>query len=334
MKKALTLLVTLALVAGLAACGTPAPADPGADTPADGVFRVAAVYHTPITDGAWSETQYNGLRRMEARGAEVAFVENVRSSDFAEAVRAFAEEGFDLIILGTNTYEDLVYPAVTASFPDIQFVSMNGAIMSDNFISVRVPNEEQGFLAAIVAALSTQTGIVGFVGGMEIVPILRGAYGFQQGVDFVNEYFDKQVELISVNTGSMVDVNQAKETAIAMIERGADVLSPMADAAGMGVIEAVEERDIMAVGTGPGHVIMAPNNVIATIMRDNAYVYDGLWEFLVTDSWPTQIEVFGILRGVVYSQDWAADMDPAIIAMVDEAIAGVISGEMTIRSLN
>ena len=343
MRKVIAILMVLMFVAGFAACGgtpaqppaqTPAqtPAAGGeAGTPADRTFRVAAVFHTPITDGAWSETQFNGLMRMQDRGAEVFFVENVIAADFVEAIRAFAEEGMDLIILGTNTYEDLVFP-VTQDYPDIMFVSMNGIIMSDNFISVRVPNEEQGFLAAIVAALSTQTNTVGFVGGMEIIPILRGAYGFAQGVEFVNERFGKNVELISVNTGSMTDANQAKETAIAMIERGADVVTPMADAAGMGVIEAVEERDVMAIGTGPGHVVMAPDHVIATIMRDNAYVYDGLWEFLVNDSWPTAIETFGILRGVVYTQDWAADMDPEIMAMVYEVIAGIKSGEMTIRS--
>jgi len=328
MKKTLVVILVLTLAIGLAACDSTGGEE---NQSGERVWRVAAVYHTPITDGAWSETQFNGLRRMEARGAQISYVENVIAGDFVEAIRAFAEEGFDLVILGTNTYEDLVFP-VTEEYPDVRFVSMNGIIMSDNFVSVRVPNEEQGFLAAIVAALSTQTNTVGFIGGMEIVPILRGAYGFEQGVNFVNERFDRNVELISVNTGSMTDVNQAKETAIAMIERGADVLTPMADAAGMGVIEAVEERDVMAVGTGPGHVVMAPNHVISTIMRDNAYVYDGLWEFLINDSWPTQIEVFGILRGVVYTQNWAADMDPAIIAMVDEVIEGVKSGEMIIRA--
>jgi basic membrane protein A len=344
----------LALIFMFGACaGAAAPAQAPAATPADTaavspasgddendevpqvdqIFRVASVLSGPITDGAWNETQYNGLRRMEARGAEVRFVENVSGADFVEAIRAFAAEGVDLVILGTNTYEDLCFP-VSEDFPDVRFVSMNGRLMSDNFISVRVPNEEQGFLAAVVATLSTQTNIVGFVGGLEITPILRGAYGFEQGVDYVNELFDMDVELISVNTGSFHDVHQAKETAIAMIESGADVVVPMADGAGVGVIEAAEERDIMAVGTGPGHVIMAPNHVLATIMRDNAYVYDGLWEMLVNNDWPAEIETFGIVRDVVYTQDWLEGIDVEIISMVEEVIDRVKAGEMTIRSFD
>jgi len=343
MKKGIAILLALLLVAMLAACGggtttTPAaltpdaptgPADPGdAETP-DGPIRVAAIFSGPINDGAWNETQYNGLRRMEARGAEVAFVENISDPDAVEAMRAFAAEGFDLVFLTTNNYQDLCFP-VAADFPDTMFIQLNGTIMADNFISVRVPNEEQGFVAGMIAALSTETGTVGFVGGLEITPIIIGSMGFQQGVDYVNERFDMDVETIRINTGSFLDVNQAKETAIAMIESGADVVVPMADAAGVGVIEAVEERDIRTVGTGPGHVIMAPNHVLGTVMRDNAYVYDAVWEMFMTGDWPTEVENFGVAKGVVYIQDWLPEISAETRAMIDEIMARIAAGEIVI----
>lgn len=334
MKMKLVAILTVISVGLLTACGGgAAPTAGGGGAATEAQIRVASVFHGPINDGAFIETQYNGLRRMEARGAQVSFVENVSSADFVEAMRAFAAEGFDLVIAGTNAYEDIVFP-VSEDFPDVRFVIMNGIRhMSDNLISVRIPNEEQGFLAAVVAALTTETGTVGFVGGMDITPIIGGSYGFQQGVDYVNEIFGTNVSTIRINTGSFTDVHQAKETALSMIESGADVVVPMADAAGMGVIEAVEERGVKSVGTGPGHVVMAPNNVIATIMRDNAYVYDALWEMLVNDDWPTdEIMSFGIQRGVTYTQDWIDDIDPQILEMVYDIIGRVNAGEMTIRT--
>ncbi|MCL2578677.1 MAG: BMP family protein [Oscillospiraceae bacterium] len=345
MKKIFALLIVLMMGISLfAGCGggtapaaptTPAQdgnqADAGGDSAGgegEGI-RVAAIFSGPINDGAWNETQYNGLRRMEGRGASISFVENISDADSVEVMRAFAAEGFDLIFLTTNGYQDLCFP-LTGDFPDTMFIQLNGTIISDNFISVRVPNEEQGFLAGIIAALYTQTGTVGFVGGQDITPIIIGSLGFQQGVDYVNEHFGTNVTAVRINTGNFHDANQAKETAISMIEAGADVVVPMADAAGVGVVEAVQERGVMTVGTGPGHAIMAPESVIATIMRDNAYVYDAVWEMFVSGNWPTEVEAHGVARGVVYAVGWLDHVDSEIIDRLAQVMDSMRAGEIYI----
>ena len=337
MKKILTILLALVMALGLfAGCGggssAPAQDGGGADTSAgDGgrPIRVAAIFSGPINDGSWNETQYNGLRRMEDRGAQISFVENISDADSVESMRTFAVEGFDIIFLTTNGYQDLCFP-LTADFPDTMFIQFNGTIIADNFISVRLPNEEQGFLAGIVAALLTESGTVGFVGGQDITPIIIGSLGFQQGVDYVNEHYGRNVTAMRVNTGNFHDVNQAKETAISMIESGADIVVPMADAAGVGVLEAVEERDAMTVGTGPGHAVMVPNHVFATIMRDTSYVYDEVWEMYHTGEWPTEVEAFGVARNVIFVEGWLAQVDAEVISRLDEVISGMRAGEITI----
>jgi len=331
MKKMAALLLAMTLVF-LGACGggstpaTPTTSEP--DTSSE-TIRVAAIFSGPINDGSWNETQYNGLKRIEGRGAEISFVENVSDADSVEIMRAYAAEGFDLIFLTTNGMQDLCFP-LTGDFPDTTFIQLNGTVISDNFISVRVPNEEQGYLAGVIAALWTETGTVGFVGGQEITPIIIGSLGFQQGVDFVNDNFGTNVTAIRVNTGNFNDVNQAKETAISMIEAGADVVVPMADAAGVGVVEAVEERNIMTVGTGPGHAILAPDHVLATIMRDNAYVYDAVWEMFVSGTLPTSVEAFGVAKGVVYARDWLPVVGADLIEKFDEVMARMAAGEIHI----
>jgi basic membrane protein A len=326
MKKILAIVVVVALVAVLAACGN------GGDTTSpDGTtqVRVASIFAGPVNDGSFNETQLNGLRRMEGRGAHVSYAENIGDTDAAEAMRAFAVEGYDVVILSTNAYQDLVFP-LTGDFPDTKFVQFNGTHMTDNFFSLRVANEELGFLAGIVAALWSETGYVGFVGGQDITPIIAGSLGFQQGVDYVNEHFGRNVTAIRINTGNFLDANQAKETAISMIESGVDVLVPLADAAGIGVIEAAEERGVMAVGTGPGHVRNAPNNVLATIVRDNAYVYDAIWQWIDNNDWPTEILPHGAAAGVIYATDWLSGIDPEVIELTDLVLGRMISGEIQV----
>jgi len=326
MKKIFAIVVIIALTAALAACGNGAdPAPPTGDGPTQ--IRVASIFAGPVNDGSFNETQLNGLRRMEARGAHIAYAENIGDTDAAEAMRAFAAEGYDVIVLSTNAYQDLVFP-LTGDFPDTRFVQFNGTQMTDNFFSLRVQNEELGFLAGVVAALSTETGMVGFVGGQEITPILAGSWGFQQGVDYVNEHFGRDVTAVRINTGNFLDANQAKETAISMIESGVDVLVPLADAAGNGVIEAAEERGKMAVGTGPGHARNAPNTVIATIVRDNAYVYDSIWSWIESGNWPTEIIPHGAAAGVIYAENWLAGTDAEIIELTELVLSRMISGEI------
>ena len=171
-------------------------------------LKVAAIFGGAINDGNWNETQYNGLKSIEEAGAEIAYMENISDTDAAEAARTYASEGFNLVYLTTNSYQDYCTP-VAKDFPDTTFVQINGTIVDSNFISVRIADEEQGFLQGVAAALLSETGKVGFVGGQEINPIKLGSSGFQQGVDYVNSTYGLNVEATRINTGSFTDVNQA-----------------------------------------------------------------------------------------------------------------------------
>ncbi|MEG0215399.1 MAG: BMP family protein, partial [Hungatella sp.] len=244
MKKLTVLALVAALaVTGLTACGGSKTAAPAATTAAAETkaaetkagetkaaetkapaadakgLKVAAIFGGAINDGNWNETQYNGLKNIEAAGAEINYLENVSDTDAAEAARTYASEGFDLIYLTTNSYQDYCSP-VAKDFPETMFVQINGTEITDNFISVRIADEEQGFMQGVVAALVSKSGKVGFIGGLEINPIKLGSSGFQQGVDYVNKTYGLKVEAVRINTGSFTDVNQAKETAISMIESG------------------------------------------------------------------------------------------------------------------
>lgn len=195
MRKITAMMLAMAMsVTALTACGggakettaaaTEAPADStaaaaegestaAADTAAPSgdasSFKVAAIFGGAINDGNWNETQYNGLLNIEKLGAETSYMENVSDTDAAEAARTYASEGYNLVYLTTNSYQDYCTP-VAKDFPDTMFVQINGTEITDNFISVRIADEEQGFLQGVAAALLTETGKVGFVGGQEINP--------------------------------------------------------------------------------------------------------------------------------------------------------------------
>ncbi len=332
MKKALVLALALCMVLlTLAGCGGAASsAAPAASGGAAGL-RAAAIFGGAINDGNWNETQYNGLKKMEAAGYEIAYMENVDDASAPEMARTYADEGFDLVFLTTNSYQDLCIP-VAEQFPDTMFIAINGTHLGPNFISVRIADEEQGFLQGAIAALITQTGKVGFVGGQEINPIKLGSSGFQQGVDYVNEAYGLNVEAQRINTGSFTDVNQAKETAISMIEGGCDVVAPMANDASVGVLEAAEEKGVMAVGVGLGNENNAPTTLQVTVVKDVGLAYEAVGAAFAagTLTVPAEVEKYGANHNVVYLTDWFAAPSDEVKTRADEVVAKLASGEITI----
>ncbi|MEG0369118.1 MAG: BMP family protein [Hungatella sp.] len=354
MKKLTVLALVAALaVTGLTACGGSKTAAPAATTAAETKaaetkagetkaaetkapaadakgLKVAAIFGGAINDGNWNETQYNGLKNIEAAGAEINYLENVSDTDAAEAARTYASEGFDLIYLTTNSYQDYCSP-VAKDFPETMFVQINGTEITDNFISVRIADEEQGFMQGVVAALVSKSGKVGFIGGLEINPIKLGSSGFQQGVDYVNKTYGLKVEAVRINTGSFTDVNQAKETAISMIESGVDVVAPMANDASAGIMEAGEEKTAMAVGCGLGQETSAPTATQIIVVKDVAIAFDVTFDaFKKGELKATEVEKYGANKGVVYLTDWFATVDDAVKAKVTETMDKMASGEIVI----
>ncbi|MFV0413766.1 MAG: BMP family protein [Oscillospiraceae bacterium] len=294
-------------------------------------LKVAAIFGGSIADGNWNETQYNGLKAIEALGATIGYMENVGDADAAEAARTYASEGYNLIYLTTNSYQDYCSP-VAKDFPETTFVQVNGTLIEDNFISVRIADEQQGFMQGVVAALLSQTGKVGFVGGLEINPIKLGSSGFQQGVDYVNATYGTSVEAQRINTGSFTDVNQAKETAISMIEAGCDVVAPMANDASVGVMEAAEEKGVMAIGAGLGQDASAPTATRTIVVKDVAIAYSATFEAFVAGELKAtaEVETYGANRGVVYVTEWLGDVDADVQAKVAETMEKLAAGEITI----
>ena len=336
MKKLAAILLASVMTIGLlAGCG--GSSDSEGSSSAEGTVessgkQVAAIFGGAINDGNWNETQYNGLKNIESKGATINYLENIADADSAEAARTYASEGYDLVYLTTNSYQDYCKD-IASQFPDTTFIQVNGTEITDNFISIRIADEEQGFMQGVIAALLTKTGKVGFIGGMEINPIKLGSLGFQQGVDYANKNFGLNVEAKRVNTGDFTDVNKAKETAIAMIDSGVDVVASMANDASVGVMEAAEEKGVMAVGCGEGQDTSAPNATQIIVVKDVSIAYDVTYDDFEKGSLaPTEVETYGANKGVVFLTDWIGDVDDTVKGQVADTMEKMKNGEITIST--
>lgn len=263
-------------------------------------IKVGLILEGPISDMSWNATSYEGLKKIEALGAETSYQENVGLSAVADSIRTYATEGFDMIILSSNTFTD-VAKQTAKDFPDVQFIQINGEETVDNFTSVKIADDEQGFLMGAISAIISTEKQVGFVGGLEITPIVNGRKGFEEGVKHV----DPSIKINATLTGSFDNVNQAKETAKAIIESGSDVIAPMCDQASLGVIEAAEESDkAKIICTSDDQKESSKKTGIISVNKDTSVAYEAVYKRYLDKDLPNEVIKMGVADGVVFLSDW------------------------------
>lgn len=303
-RKALILFVAatmlLATLAGCSPSAAPeapeAPADAPSQEPAAEPVRVALLLSGPITDQGWNASAYNGLMQIESDwGAEVAYSESVSQSDMEEVFRGYAESGFDVIFGHGFEFQDAALK-VAEQYPETIFMLTSNTYFADpNVGSVSDDGVMKGFLGGIVAAVISESGTVGFIGGMEIPPIRKGMNGFEAGAKYANP----DITVLTSFIGNFEDAGAAKEIALAMIDQGADVVMAQADSASLGAIEAVVERDIYGIGINGDQNSLAPDNIVTSAVANFPKAMSIMVGRIVDGSWVPSSNVMGLKEGVV-----------------------------------
>ncbi len=230
--------VLLFALLGLSAC----TGQQDAETP--GTFRAALLTAGPVSDAGWYAGAYEGLLLLrDSLGALVSHQQTRTPAEFDEAFLSYASSGYDLIFAHGFEYQDAAMRA-GERFPNTTFVVSGGGRFADNVVPLIFELEEGSYLAGMIAAGMSRSGVVGMVGGVAIPPVEGTFLAFEAGARTVNP----DVQVLESFTGSWDDVAAAKEAAVAQLGRGADVLIHNVDAASFGVFQAVRET-VAAGGT-------------------------------------------------------------------------------------
>jgi len=224
------------------------------------VFKVAMLTSGPVNDGGWNAAAYQGLMDIsEKLGFETAYTENVAVADIEAGYIDYASQGFDLIIGHGFEFGD---PAVRVGerYPDTKFVAIESNAHSENVASYRMACKEAGYLMGVLAAEMSTTGKLGIIGGVEQPSIVQVLEAYKLGAKSVNP----DAEVYDVYVGTFTDVAKGKEAAMAMIDKGADVLSHCANQAGTGLIKAAEEKGLFATGDSYDQNFLAPQTILSS----------------------------------------------------------------------
>ena len=246
--------------------------------------RVGIVLSTGgLGDLSFNDAAYRGLQRAEEElGIEFDYIEPADPSEDQTALRRFANRGYDLVIgVGFQMADSL--STVAAEYPDVKFAHVDQYFenIPDNIVSLNFAEWEGSFLAGALAALTTESNVIGYVGGVDFALIHRFEGGYYQGAKYINE----DIEIKRRYADDFGDPARGREIALGMIDDGADVIYHAAGGTGTGVFQAAQEEDIYAIGVDSNQNYIAPGHVIASMLKkvDNA-VFDTV-ESVVNDNY-------------------------------------------------
>lgn len=264
MKRGLALFLVLLILAGLVACDTNVEQPEGKTLKAVLVTNVAGLEDQGFNDMAWAGVQ----RAVEDMGITAEVLESKTTDDYQTLLTQAASGGADLIFAAGYLMADAVR-VVAEKFPDTRFAIIDTTECSgENIVGVTFEEQSASFLAGVAAALTTETGVVGFIGGKQSKLIDKFEYGYRAGVKAINPEAKVLVHYI----GDFESANQGKEAAVKQHAEGADVIYHAAGRGGIGVIEAASQGEFWAIGADQDQSVIDREAVLCSMVKkvDNA----------------------------------------------------------------
>lgn len=228
-------------------------------------FKVALLTPGPVSDQSWNGGAYEGLLAIrDTLGASISNIETKTPAEFEENFRQYGAQNYSLVFGHGFEFQDAA-KRVAPEFPHTIYVTTSGTVSGPNLASMAFGFADASYLAGILAGSMTRTGKIGVIGGTELPPVRESFLAFEQGARSVKP----TVKVITSYIGNWDDVSAGKESALAQLSQGVDVIFQNADAAGLGIFQAVREaHGVRIFGTNSNQNSLAPDATIGSVVID------------------------------------------------------------------
>jgi len=252
MKKGLlaTIITVMTTMLFLVGCGS----DSGSGD--KGGFKVGMVTDAgTIDDKSFNQGTWEGIKEATKElGLKNKYLKpaGTLEADYMKEITNLYDADFKFIVTPGFKFETAIFNA-QSQYEDAKFVLIDGSphngdfnpVVGENTVSIFFAEHEAGFLAGVATALELKDGEAGFIGGMEIPPVQKFNWGFQQGLAYANENLGTNVTIKADNVvyqGTFDDVAAGQQIAAQMFDRGVDVIFAAAGGVGVGAITEAKNR--------------------------------------------------------------------------------------------
>jgi basic membrane protein A and related proteins len=305
-----------------------------------------------VNDKSFNQSAWAGVQKAATEFSwDAKYIESKVASDYSKNIDEFATEKYDVIVtVGFLMGDDTA--AKAKQYPNIKFAIIDNAYFPTkdsvacpdtvkdcyvdggltNVTSLMFQEDQVGFLAGVLAAGMTQSGVVCTVSGMQIPPVERYVIGFQNGAAWMKAGIAVP---LNVYIPSFTDPAKGKETAVSMIGQGCDVIFGVGGNTGNGGLLAAKENNLMAIGVDVDQYLTYPEVQSALLSSAMKNVDVAVYEYLKTVKGST-VKAGSVTAnltnkgvGLAPFHDWDSKIPQSVKDKINEASAALVAGTVT-----
>lgn len=259
-----------------------------------------------------------------------------KAQDLQSTLEKLARAGYSPIIaLGYQNVEPV--SAIASRFPSTHFNVIDGLVppIYANVQSSIFKDHEGAFLVGMIAAYSSKSNHIAFIGGMDVPTIRNIAMGFRQGASYADHDIRIDEIIIGTTSKSWSDPEKAFRLAQERYGNGVDVIFAAAGGSGLGVLKAAKISNAYAIGVDTNQNGLYPRHVLTSMVkRIDIAVYDALKNGQL-GIWQSGLSQLGIKEGAL---DYAVDqhnktlLSSKTIEKVADAKERIINGLINVEN--
>jgi simple sugar transport system substrate-binding protein/basic membrane protein A len=296
---------------------------------AESMGKMALIIIGPPDDNSWNEAGYKALQAMAEKGYETTHAENVAPADVARVLRDMADQGAQMIVAHSFSYQDAVFE-VAEEYPDVNFAWGGGINRTgENVADYDQPFYEAAYLVGIIAGHMSESGKLGAIYGFDIPVCHAMGEAMLAGAKTVNP----EAELTATAIGDWLDAAKGKEAALAQADTGVDFWIQCGEAPTVGAIEAASEKGGYVTGYVGDMTENGPEVVLVNLIWNLEPMFEDMMKTTLDGSFNAPYFRYGIAEGaldVIVNPGLADKIPPEALQQVEEAKAKIKSGELEV----
>lgn len=253
-------------------------------------FEFAIIFATGgLGDKSFNDAGYRGLLEANETYGDrinIDYVEPETIPEFATFQNDLAGDGkYDLIIC-IGFLQETALNETARTYPDQKFAVIDTVIDLANINSITFKEHEGSFLVGAMAAMTTNTSKLGFLGGLDIYLINKFKAGFEQGADYINSSINVTSVYSPDPTNPWGDITGGKSVAQTLYSQDIDIIYAAAGGTGLGVMDAADETaDAMAIGVDSDQDYLYPGTILCSMLKKVETAVFTSIESIVEDTW-------------------------------------------------
>ncbi len=286
-------------------------------------------------DKSFNEGVFDGASKFtKDTGVPFRDLEIQNDAQREQVLRKFAKDGFSPIMTVGFAWATAL-GKVADEFPMTKFAIIDTVVDKPNVQSITFKEHEGSFVVGVIAADTSKTGELGFVGGMDIPLISKFECGYAQGVKYASGGKDEVfANMTGTTPAAWNDPVKGGELAKSQMDRGADIVYAAAGATGQGVLKAAADANKFGIGVDSDQDYLFPGHVLTSMVKhvDNATYKDFM--DAKNGAWKAGHLELGLKEdGVNYAYDeWNKTvLTPEVKAKADAAKADIIAGKIQVH---